>query len=67
MICTKLYLCAETLKYRIKISAHGVIKGNRMMYKVKCECLIIHRGSEKWHLSIGRKSLKLNLISIAAI
>ena len=46
IICTRFHLCTKILEYRIKISAHGVIKGYKMKYKVKCECLIIHRGSE---------------------
>ena len=37
MNCTEFHLRAKTLEYRIKISAHGVIKGYRMIYKVKCE------------------------------
>ena len=55
-----IYLHTKTLEYRIQISAHGVIKGYRVMHKVKCKCLIIHRGSKRWQLSIGRKSLKMN-------
>ena len=46
MICTEFHLGTKTLEYRIEISAHDVIKGYRMMYKVKCGCLNIHRGSE---------------------
>ena len=48
MICTKFHLRAKILEYRMEIYSHGVIKSYRMMYKVKCECLIVHRGSERW-------------------
>ena len=43
MICTKFHLHAKILEYRIKIIAHGVMKGYRMEHKVKCQCLIIQR------------------------
>ena len=47
MICTKYHLCTKTLEYSIKIIAHGVIKGYRMEYKIKCECLIIKRDGSR--------------------
>ena len=59
MTCTGFHLHAKLFEYRIEINGHGLIKGYRMMYKVNCECLIIHRGLERWQLNIGRKSLKL--------